>query len=597
MVLRAVQLDTRAQRAPDEQREQPFAHLDPLEQSVDRAGNDLEVVRPARNELIQAVVGEWARVRGSRRTLCRALQQCAPSRQLQGGLHACVRSNQASAREHSDPLTQPVGCWTSRKRIRPVITAIREVPLCFDGLRRSLCDNQAEAPAPAPPMSTRTEIKTLWGLALPIVAAQLGTMMLGVFDMIMLGHFDTQHLAGSAIGHVWIFGTMIIAQGILLGADPRISQAHGAGNGERIGITLQAGLILGGLLCLPLAVAWWFTGEALHSMGVDPELSQLAGRYAAVQIPGIPFLLGYCLLRSWLQGRGIMKPAMWIVLLANVLNAFVNWVLVFGHLGFEPLGIVGAGCATTLTQAFMCLGLLLFVRVFRLQLNAWTRWSRLAWKELRVTFKLGWPIGMQFAFEAWAFQLCTLMAESLGTAALASHAIALNLASIAFMVPLGISIGASKRVGNLIGAGQPAGAQLAAKSALLMGAAAMLLAAATFILFSDQLPTLFNKDQAVVAAAAAILPIAGAFQLFDGLQVVAGGVVRGMGKTRVLAVTHFIAFYVVALPAAYYLAFERNMGLPGIWWGLCIGLGAVALWLCFWILRHGPASLPPDVPS
>jgi MATE family multidrug resistance protein len=165
------------------------------------------------------------------------------------------------------------------------------------------------------------------------------------------------------------------------------------------------------------------------------------------------------------------------------------------------------------------------------------------------------------------------------------------LASITFMVPLGISIGASTRVGNLIGARKFHTAQVATKAAMILGVSVMTVAALALSIGREWLPQLYNDAPGVLAAAAAILPIAAAFQLFDGLQVVASGVLRGMGRTRVLALAHFVAFYFLGLPLAQYLAFSKGWGLPGIWWGLCLGLGIAAVGLSLWVLRRGPASM------
>jgi MATE family multidrug resistance protein len=205
--------------------------------------------------------------------------------------------------------------------------------------------------------------------------------------------------------------------------------------------------------------------------------------------------------------------------------------------------------------------------------------------------KQGLPIGLHFGIEIWAFQAATLMANPFGTEAIAGHAIALNLASISFMVPLGISIAASTRVGNLIGAGQVGEAQTSANVSMGLGTAVMLFFAAVFLALRGELAALYNSDPKVIALAAGILPVAAAFQLFDGLQVVAAGILRGMGRTRILPILHLFSFYGLGLPFAWWLAYRQELGVIGIWWGLCLGLGVVSLTLLGWILVRGPASL------
>lgn len=450
-------------------------------------------------------------------------------------------------------------------------------------------------------MSLLDEYKIIRKLAIPVVATQLAAMMLGIVDTMMLGHFSTEALAASSVARVWVFGTVIIVQGLLLGLDPLISQAHGRGDREGLSNAFQGGLLLALALSIPLGIAWLYTADVLSALGVDADRSAMAGEYAIAQIPGIPFYLLFAVQRSWLQGRGIMQPAMWIVLFANVFNVIANWALVFGHLGLEPRGVTGAGYATALTQLFMGLGLVFFVIKFRLYANAWGPWTRRAWSEIRSVIRYGLPIGIQFGLEVWAFKIATLMSDSLGTNELAGHTIVLSLASVTFMVPMGISIGASTRIGNLVGAGEFQRAQVSTRATLYMGAVVMLVAAMILTLGRDYLPRLFNDDPGVLAAAATILPIAAAFQLFDGVQVVASGVLRGMGRTRILAVAHFIAFYILGLPLAAYLAFQRDWGLAGVWWGLCLGLGIVAVGLVRWVSSRGPASMeestPPPLPS
>ena len=210
---------------------------------------------------------------------------------------------------------------------------------------------------------------------------------------------------------------------------------------------------------------------------------------------------------------------------------------------------------------------------------------------LREIFSLGLPVGVQLGLEMWAFQLATLFAGWLGEKQLAAHVVALNLASMSFMVPLGISMAAVTRVGNLLGAGRPEAAQRAAWVALAMGSGVMCVAAASFVLLRGWLPRGYTADLAVLAVTATLLPIAGAFQLFDGTQVVGGGILRGMGRTRPAAVFNLLGYYGLGLPVAYYLAFEAGMGVTGIWWGLTLGLMVVAVSLVLWVGVRGPASM------
>ncbi|TDI95945.1 MAG: MATE family efflux transporter [Deltaproteobacteria bacterium] len=453
-------------------------------------------------------------------------------------------------------------------------------------------------PSPAGPRGSmspiRQEIRSLVRLAGPVMITQLGTMLLGVVDTLMLGHVGVRELAAAALGNLWIFATLLFGMGVVLGMDPIVSQAHGAGDGHRVGLTLQHGIVIALGVSLPLAVLWALTSPVLLLAGQEETLARQAQIYTWVQIPGIPFFMVYTALRQYLQGRTIVTPAMWSILIANLFNVFFNWVLIFGHLGFPALGLLGAGIATTVTRVLLLIGLVAWVRGFRLHLGAWGPWTRASFHlpSLRQVLAIGLPLGCQLFLEVWAFSISTLMAGRLGEAQLAGHSIVLNLASLSFMAPLGISIGASTRVGNLIGAGQDSAVSRACWVAFAMGAGVMTLFAAVFVLGRHWLPALYTTDPTVIEICAWILPIAALFQVFDGTQVVGGGLLRGMGRTRAAAVFNGIGYYVLALPLAWWLTFRLGTGLVGIWWGLCLGLATIATLLVLWVWRCGAALRP-----
>jgi len=443
------------------------------------------------------------------------------------------------------------------------------------------------------------ELRRLTVLAAPIVVAQVGTMMLGVVDTIMVGGIGSDALAAVALGTVWVFGTLVFGLGVALGIDPLLTQAHGAGDGAAVGLTMQRGLVVAALAGVPIALLWLWTEDVLVLAGQSPVLARMAHDYVLVQMPSVPAFLGFVVLRSYLQGRSIVAPTLWVTLIANLLNVACNWVLIHGELGFPRLGLTGAGIATGVTRTLMFVMLALAIWRGGLHRGAWQPWSGAALDPagLRRIVVLGLPVGLQLGLEMWAFQVATLMAGWLGEAELAAHTVVLNLASMAFMLPLGISMAAVTRVGNLLGAGQPRAAQRAAWVALGMGAGVMCGSALGFVVLRGWLPRVYTGDAEVLALAAVLLPIAGAFQLFDGTQVVGGGVLRGMGRTRPAALFNLLGYYVLGLPVAYYLAFEAGLGVTGIWWGLTVGLMAVALLLVAWIEVRGPATIGAGAPG
>ncbi len=433
----------------------------------------------------------------------------------------------------------------------------------------------------------RREVWLLAALAGPAIATQVGTMLLGVVDTLMVARVSVESLAAAALGNAWTSMTLFCSMGIILGIDPIVSQAHGARDGARAALALQNGIVLALAISLPVVLLFLSTETVLLAIGQSPSLARLAHDYVMVQLPSVPAFLIYTALRQYLQGRTIVRPAMWVMLGANLLNVFANWVLIFGHLGFPALGLLGAGIASSVVRTALLFGLLGWIALAGLHVGAWRPWSRaaLARQHLLHVLLLGLPIWGQLSLEIWAFSGSTLLAGYLGLEALAGHTIVLNLASLSFMMPLGIAIAASTRVGNLIGAGDPGEVRRAARIALGMGAGVMTLAGGAFVLWRRELVMLYTDDAAVVAVATLILPIAAAFQVFDGTQVVACGILRGMGRTLPATLANLLGYWVLALPAGAGLAFAFGFGLAGIWWGLAAGLAVVATVLSQLVLR------------
>ena len=435
------------------------------------------------------------------------------------------------------------------------------------------------------------EARRLTLLATPVALTQLSSMLLWTIDLLMVGRIDVLSLNAVSLGRIWVMGTSICAMGLVFGLDAIASQAHGAHDRERLGDVLLHAGALALAVSVPLGALWLGTERLLLAFGQDPATAALAHRFVVVQIPGLPFFLLFVALKQYLQARGIVRPAMWVSFAACGLNALLNWVLIFGHWGLPRMGAVGAGVATAVTELMMLLALLAAIRRFRLQRGATTivDLTRLRVKGLSEILRLGLPVALMLALEYWAFAISTLWAGWLGGTALAAHSIALNLASITYMVPLGIGLGASARVGNLIGAGDPRGAQRAAWVAFALGGGVMALFALLFVAGRSVIPHWFTVDATVVGLAATLLPIVAAFELFDGLQVVGSGVLRGMGRTRPAALFNLIGYYVLGLPLAAWLGRPERLGLVGIWWGLALGLAVVAGLSVAWVGLRGPA--------
>lgn len=433
--------------------------------------------------------------------------------------------------------------------------------------------------------STKTELRALLRLGLPVAATQLAMMTLGVVDTMMVGHLGTEALDAAALGSLWIWGTAVFGIGLAFGMDPIVSQAHGADEHQKIGLTLHRGMVVVALATIPLTLMWWYTGPALDLLGQRSALANAADEYVKLQAFSLWPFLAFFVLRQYLQGRGIVAPALITALLANLFNVAANWVLIFGNLGMPAMGLRGAGLATGLTRCVLLVALVAWTFGRGLHRGAWVRpgWSALDPRGLLEIVRHGIPVGLQYGLETWAFQFVTLMAGMLGDAPLAAHVIVLNLASLTFMVPMGLSQGASTRVGNLVGAGKTEAARHSSTLALRLGAGVMVASAIAFVAFRYSLPRLYTSDPEVIALAAGILPIAAAFQIFDGTQAVGGGILRGVGVTRPAAVFNFVGYYLLSIPLGLAMTRLGDMGLVGLWWSLCIGLAVVAAALVWWI--------------
>jgi MATE family multidrug resistance protein len=427
----------------------------------------------------------------------------------------------------------------------------------------------------------RHELGSVARLAWPVVVGQLGMMLLGVVDMILVGRIDAASLAGVSLGHTWSFAWLVLARGVSMGLDPVITQAHGARDPDAFGRALAHGAILVTLVSIPVTLLHGLAAAGLSAMGEPPEVIPLAQAYAWAVAPSVWAVALEGLLRQSQQAQGHMRAGLWVAVAGNLLNVPAVWVAIHGGGGWPGLGAVGAGVATSLVRWWM-LAVMIGVAWDDVRaLGAGLRRAELG--RLGVLAALSLPVAAQMGLEVWGFSLGTLLAGWFGEDAVAAHTITLNLAALAFMVPLGIGAAASTRVGNLIGAGRPWGD--AARAALTLGVGVMTLSAAAFATIPERLASLYVHDPGVIALAGTLLPLAACFQVFDGFQAVAFGVLRGAGDTAAPSVINIVAYYVVGLPLGAWLGWSVGLGVAGLWVGLTASLACVALML-FLRLRH-----------
>lgn len=403
-------------------------------------------------------------------------------------------------------------------------------------------------------------------------------MLFGVVDTMVVGRLSSEALAAVALGHVAVITISAFGIGVLLGIDPLLNQALGARDRNAFKRSAQRGFILAAALMIPSTLFLLPIGAILALLGQPAEIVPLAAAYARISIPGLLPFYGWVVLRLALQAMGRLKPIVATVIVVNIFNLVADWVLVFGAGPIPQLGPIGSAWASTIARTLLFVILLVVDRKDLLPLFRFDR-EAIRWIPLVRTVRLGLPIGFNLQLEIVAFSVIALLMGGLGTIPMAAHQVAINIASLTFMVPLGVAQATAVRVGNAIGAGDGDGARRAASSGLILGAGFMVLTALLFIGMPGMLARAYTSVEGVVLLAATLIPIAGFFQVFDGLQVVAAGVLRGAGDTRVPLVVNILGFWLVGLPTSLVLGFRLGFGPQGLWWGLVAGLFAVAVFL------------------
>ena len=407
----------------------------------------------------------------------------------------------------------------------------------------------------------------------------MGIMLQGLVDTAMVGRVTETQLAAVTLGNLYFFGVAVVGMGLLMALDPLISQAHGAGDRAGISIAVQRGLVLSVVLALVAAALLALAEPVLTLLGQPAEVVPVAAGYARALIAGMWPFYGFLVFRQVLQALGRVAPIVWTIVLANIVNAFANWVLIFGNLGAPALGAAGSGWATSISRWFMCATILILgARALAPHLRSFRREVLRVVALWQIT-RLGLPIGLQLFLEFGAFGGMGIAIGWLGTTALAGHQIALNLAAFAFQIPLGISQAAAVLVGRAVGRGRAGSARRYAGGAILVCSGVMAVTAAIFLAFPGPLAAQFTTQAEVARMAAMLIPVAGMFQIFDGIQVVCTGALRGVADTLRPMIYNLLGFWLFGLPLGLVLGFGLEVGPVGLWWGLAAGLGAVAAML------------------
>jgi MATE family multidrug resistance protein len=440
-------------------------------------------------------------------------------------------------------------------------------------------------PAMAPRHTYRREVLALARLAAPLAAASAGQSLMGLADAAVVGRAGPEALAGTGLGNSLFFSLAAFGIGVMLGLDPLTAQALGAGDRARARRLVWQGFWMALAYGLALTVPMALLPLAAAPLGIDAGTAREGTRYVLARLPGVPALLFFFAARSYLQSLGLTRPLLLAVVGANVVNLGLDLLFVFGggalpaRLGplraIPAMGAMGAGLATTAVSWLQAAAL-----AWAIALVPAPRPSRgdrsPSWREIAIATRVGVPVGLHMGAEVGVFALVGLLAGRLGTEQLAAHQIAIALASFTFTAAVGIGQAGSVRVGWAVGAGDTGGARRAGLTAFGAGAGFMACAALAFVLFPGPLARAMSDDGGVVATAAPLLVVAAFFQISDATQAVGAGVLRGAGDTRFTFAANMVGHWLVGLPVAVALGFVLGLGVTGLWWGLCVGLSAVA---------------------
>ena len=448
----------------------------------------------------------------------------------------------------------------------------------------------------------RAELGPTLRLALPLVLAELGWMSMAIVDTMMVGRLPNSAVAMAAVslGGILVNVLSFFAGGLLIGLDTLVSQAFGAGQREDCHRSLLHGIYLSFVLAPLLMAPVWFFEPMLRAMGIAPDVIVLAVPYSKALAWGTLPLLLYFAVRRCMQAMNIVRPIAFALVTANIINAVGNLLLIYGKWGIPAMGAVGSGWSTAWARIYLSLVLvgylLWYDRRHRTRLLHTPIQPEL--RRIRRLIALGFPSAMQITLEVGVFALVTALIGRLGAISLASHQIALNTVSFTYMVPLGVSSAAAVRVGQAIGRKDPQGAADAGGTAIFLGAAFMTCMSVVLLVVPRWIARAYTPDPAIIQSTIALLAAGAAFQLFDGIQTVATGALRGLGDTRTPMLCHFTAYWIIGLPLGAWLCFRLRWGAFGLWAGLSLALiliGIVLLLVWQRRVRHLPYSLAHDI--
>lgn len=425
----------------------------------------------------------------------------------------------------------------------------------------------------------RRELRELFRLALPLCAAQAGTHLMSLVDLAVIGRLGARELGGAGLATGVFFALSVLGIGAVLGVDPMIAQAIGAGDEVRARHVMWQGIWLALIVTAVLTIPLLLSPLVFAWFGISPDLVTPARSFLHIRTIGLAPVLVFLVLRAYLQAHGVTRPMIISVIVCNVFNVVADIALVFGKFGMPRMGVAGAALATVLASLIEVAIVAFAVRRLHLPphdagpLHRWTA------DEILRALRVGVPVGLQMGAEIGIFVLVGLLAARLGALPLAAHQLVINLASFTYTISVGVATAGSVRVARAIGARDIAGTRIAGHAALLGGIAVMSVAALAFAFFPRPIARLVSDQEDVIATAIPLFLVAAVFQLSDGVQAVGSGALRGAGDTRYAFLANVTGYWIIGLPIALLLGVSLHMGLVGLWWGLCAGLTVVAVLL------------------
>lgn len=425
-------------------------------------------------------------------------------------------------------------------------------------------------------MSMQSALK----LSLPIIAGQLGLVLMGFFDTIQVGKLGATYMGACGVSNSVYFLFMLLGMGVLYSVSPLVSEAFGENHGwKSIGV-MRSAVLVAIILSILFYAIMAVVDRHFSIFRENEKITGLAQQFLFVLNFSTPMLMFFTLGKQFMDGQGRTKVSMVVMIFGLLCNVFLNWVLITGNLGFRAYGIVGAAIATGTSRTIMCLmiwGYILLDEKTKVLYRQYYETVADAKSYISQILRIGIPSGLLMFFEVAAFSAGQIMSGWLGESSLASFQVAINLASITFMMVSGLAAAGTIMTGYAFGAKDREALKVAGNTVYLLALASQLLFAVFFLIFSRQLPQIYTSDPQVISVASSLLLLAALFQLSDGFQVVGSGILRGMQDVKMPSILAFASYWLVMVPASYVLAFRFNMGVSGIWVGFVIGLSTAAV--------------------